>query len=167
LALLAIIWPSLHTLFGVLALPGVGALVFGAVAPNRVTSAVARSLATSALVLGAASYGSQAVWMYRCHTIRFVIPDGFSGEIQLIQDSEAGVDLDAINYTVVVPDSGITRIQDDDFMFRCYSTEARYASGPPAILQDRGVTGGSQKGNVHGIGTEFEGNVHVWFVGAR
>ncbi len=52
-------------------------------------------------------------------------------------------------------------------MFRCYSAEARYASGAPANLENRGVTGGSQKGNVSGIGPDWEGNIYIWFVDAR
>ena len=167
MVLLATVWPSLHTILGALALPGIGMLMVAVAAPNYLGSVVLRTLAISALVLGVASYTSQAVWMSRCHTIHFVVPDNFSGEIKLIQDSGSGVDLDTIDYTVVVPDSGIVHIRDDDFMFRCYSTEARYESGRTASLESRGVTSGSLQGNVHGIGPNFEGNIHVWFVEAH
>lgn len=167
MVLLAISWPSLHTIIGILAVPGIGMLVVAVAAPNYLGSIVLRSLAISALVLGVASYASQAAWMSRCHTIHFIVPDDFTGEIKLVQDTESGVDLDAIDYTVVVPDSGIFHIRDDDFMFRCYSTEARYESGATASLEDRGVTGGSTRGNVHGIGPSYEGNIHIWFVEAH
>ncbi len=140
--MMGLVWPSLHTLMGLLAIPGTLVLVTMVLVPKFVVHRrIPRILAVSALICAAASFSSQAVWNYQCHTLRFVIPNDFVGDIYLIQDSKAGMDLRKERYTVIFPPSGTVRILDDDFMFRCYSMEARYESGEPAILIDRGATG--------------------------
>jgi hypothetical protein len=160
-------WPSEHTLFGALALPGLVALGVIVAAPVSIERNAVRGLAIFALLCGTASYASQAVHDYRCHRISFILPDDFAGEIRLITDASSGLDLGASNYRLAVPRSGELRIRDDDFIFRCYSIEAYFQSGAIAQLEDQGVTAGTSDSTRVRIGPNIDGNIHTWRIEAR
>ena len=159
LVLLAIVWPSIHTLLLLVALPGVVAILAtivwpGWLAPVRaavgkdpvlprlsarlqaedgrrqLSRKVLRGWGVAALLLGLGSTVLQAEWdrCRPCFSIELVIPDGYRGEVDLVEGGAAGVVLDGEALIIRVPVTGVVTIRGQ--LPSCFtSISAREQSG--------------------------------------
>lgn len=70
----------------------------------------------------------------------FVIPDGYHGTIEIIQDREQGIDmrLEHGMFTIEVPASGVVRLKDTSPFRHWHEERCREIDGTPRQLVDQG-----------------------------
>jgi hypothetical protein len=159
------LWPSVHTIAALIALPALLIWLAAWVRPAVLQRRVVRWYGIASLGLSMVSAVYQASWIANCPELTFVVPHGFKGTISLIKDSKAGIDLKAIHYRVAIPATAEVRIRDDRFLFRCYTAKVRLASGIELPFEDGGVVTGAEPGpDPQKFSTDFDGTRHQWIV---
>ena len=166
LMLLGVVWPSIHTVVALAAAPSVLIWLACIAWPGVLRSRATRSYALGCLVLALSASALQAWWMAGCQQLTIVVPDGFSGEVRLIEDYSKGIDLAANGYVAIVPPTGENRIRDATFMHRCFTTVIRSRSGTTRGFQDEGVVAGGPRAMPSGQewSAELDGTTYRWVV---
>ncbi len=138
---------------------GVGILFFGFSSPKPLIL-VAIGLFLTGLVV---PYAITAYLDQPAEPLEFVVEPGFSGDIQLIKDTSAGVPVKPANHVlrIYVPPSGVVRINDDSFLYRWRSYRVVDTQGTVLGLE-HGETTAGRGGDT--ASTRFDGTIHRYRV---
>ena len=103
--------------------------------------------------------------------IRFLVPTGFQGTIELIRDRADGQPLqfDHGRCIFVMPAAGVLRIKEAYVFHHWHTEDCLDAAGKQMLLKSQGTSGGTHVTGPHSMGgsTDDDGTVYRWEVRYR
>lgn len=131
LMVLGFAWPSIFTILALIAVPAVALWAVTVVSPRVLERRARRRYAVACVVVAVLSLASEVWWLGSCPSLTLVVPDGFAGEVRLVQDAGDGVDLEQASYRAIVPATGELRVRDMEFLQDRYNVRVVSSSGDP------------------------------------
>jgi len=163
--LLGAMWPSLFTFFALVGLPVLVVCLVALVVPKILRRSLVRWYAILALGLAVGATAIEVGWLAiaRCRDLNIIVPDGFTGTVSLVRDSNSGLELAAVGYIVHVPATGQVAARYN--ALQCYSVNIKSTSGQSLRFRDLGTLAGRKRmGKSYHFSSEFDGTTLQWVV---